>query len=77
MTKFKTVFVIRTYNGDLASGRAFTDRATAEFAANGQEMFSAPGSERLSVCSLELVEGDVEDFLALGGIGPKAKKKTA
>ena len=59
----------------LARSMVFTDRAAADFAMNGARMFQDKGDHRtFFVQTLELMEGDTEDFLATGGLGPKARK---
>lgn len=76
-TKTKMVYVIRDYDGRLMDVRVYTNKETADFKKNGMLMFASKGSDpQLELCALELFEGDIDDLLATGGIGPKARRKT-
>lgn len=71
----KKVYVLVDENNRVAGHRVFTDKATADFAKAGAMMFAPVGdTSSVYIMTLDLVEGDVEDFLALSGLGPKGRK---
>jgi len=67
------VYVLVDGAGRMVGVRAFTDKGTAEFAKNGMMMFAPEGdTTEVYVRACRVVDGNVDDFLATAGLGPKA-----
>ncbi len=71
----KTVYLLVDGDNRVVGAKAFTEKETADFAASGMKMFApADASEpEVYLLPLTLVEGDVNDFLATVGLGPKGR----
>ena len=74
-TKPATLYVIVDGEGRLARMEVFTNKATADFARSGMVMFAEKGStDSFYVRPMVFMDGGVEDFLALAGLGPKGRR---